>query len=170
MSGIVTEVTKYKKGWTGGLPETPCGFGSRVAETEIQREWIPKIVAKYNIRTIHDIGAGDLNWIKQVVWPYPVTYKAFDLVPRSHEVTQFDLIHEIPQPVDLTLCLWVLNHLPEDHARKALENLRASGSTFLIYTWWPAMADFLDIGWIESVVIRGRIRAEIRLVHNNPVL
>ena len=164
MSGIITEAGKYVKGWSGGLPETPCGFGSRIAETRTQRDWIPEMVAKYDIRTIADIGAGDLNWLPLIQWPHPVTYSAYDLVPRRPTVKKFDIIHKIPKPVDCLMCLWVLNHLPEAHARQALDNLKASGSKYMMLTYWPAMFDFLDIEPIESVVIRQRIKADIRLV------
>ena len=164
MSGIITEVSKYQKGWTGGLPETACGFGSKISETATQREWIPQIVKKYQIHSIADIGAGDLNWMPLVKWPHPVMYHAYDLVPRRPGVYEFDIIHQIPEPVDCLMCLWVLNHLPEEHARQALANLKASGSKYLMVTYWPAMFDFLDLEPLESVVIRKRINADIRLV------
>ena len=154
LSGIITEVSKYIKGWSGGGKETPCGFGSRVDQTRVQREWIPRMVEKYDIRSISDIGAGDLNWLPLIEWPHSVDYKAFDLVPRVSCVERFDIIYQTPKPVDCLLCLWVLNHLPENHAERALANLRASGSKYLIYTWWPAMADFLDLGAIDSTVMR----------------
>lgn len=163
---IITEVEKYQRGWTGGRPETECGAGSKIEQTEIQREWIPRMVEKYNIRSITDMGAGDLRWIKLIKWPHEVHYKAFDLVPRHDEVTQFDIIQDKPQPVDLLMCIWCLNHFPDDHARVALDNLQASGSTYLMLTYWPKMADFLDIEPIETVMIRPRINAELRLIRN----
>jgi hypothetical protein len=161
---IVTEIDKYKRGWISGRPETSCGLGSRVAETETQRAWIPEMVGKYGIHTIADIGAGDLNWIKLVQWPHPVQYSPYDLVPRRKDVQPFDLIHEIPRKSDLLMCLWVLNHLPENHARLALANLLASGSKYLMITYWPGMADFLQLEPIESVVIRAHKKADIRLI------
>ena len=164
MNGIITEITKYQKGWHGGLPETACGFGSRVSETKIQRHWISEMVRKRQISTISDIGAGDLNWIHLIDWPHAVKYQPFDIVPRHQSVETFDIIHQVPAPVDCLMCLWVLNHLPEDHARQAIENLMASGSKYLMMTYWPAMFDFLDLKPIESVVIRERIGAEIRLI------
>jgi hypothetical protein len=170
LSGIITDINKYRKGWTGGGEETPCGFGSKVSQTKIQREWIPQQVVKYGIHTIDDIGAGDLNWIELVKWPAGVEYRAFDLVPRHPSVVEFDLLHEIPDSVDLILCLWVLNHLPEDHASQALSNLLASGCKYLMYTWWPAMFPFLDLGAMESTVIRtrqkenGPVNFEIRMI------
>ena len=124
------------------------------------------MVGKYDIQTIADIGAGDLNWIKLVKWPHPVQYTPFDLVPRRADVQKFDLIHEIPQRVDLIMCLWVLNHMPDNHARQALDNLQASGSKYLMITYWPGMADFLKLEPIESTVIktRSKVQMDIRLI------
>ncbi|RLB67683.1 MAG: hypothetical protein DRH08_03025 [Deltaproteobacteria bacterium] len=135
MSDIVTTKKKFKKGWTGGLPETPCGFGSKMSSTKRQREWLPAMVAKYNIRSIADIGAGDLNWVPSIDWD--VEYSAYDLVPRSPEVVEFDLVREVPPKVDAILCLWVLNHMPYDDCLAALENLRASGAKYLFMTDRP---------------------------------
>lgn len=159
---ITSDIAKYQRGWSSGRPETECGSGSKVDQTEIQREWIPRMVEKYQIHSISDVGAGDLNWIPLVEWPYPIHYRAFDLVPRHVGVIQFDLVQQVPEPDTLILCLWVLNHLPDDSARQALGNLLASGSKYLMYTWFPAMADFLDLGSIESVVIRDQ--RELRLI------
>ena len=61
MPDIITDAAKYRKGWTGGLPETKCGNGSRMRTTKIQRAWIPEIVKKYNIKSVADVGAGDLT-------------------------------------------------------------------------------------------------------------
>jgi hypothetical protein len=162
--GIVTEIDKYRQGWTGGLPETPCGYGSRLDQTELQREVIARWVAEYQVSTLVDIGAGDLNWIKHMDWPHPVAYIPLDLVPRHPDVRAFDLIHEVPPKADMALCLWVLNHLPDDHSRVALANLRKADIRYLVYTWWPAMPSFLDLGYADRVVIRERIGAELRLL------
>jgi hypothetical protein len=151
---IITDIKKYKKGWSGGLPETPCGFGSRLGQTKVQRQWIPAMVEKYGIRTINDIGAGDLNWIPSVDWPHPVEYMAYDLVPRHPSVQEFDLLHTVPPAADLSMCLWVLNHMPPDQARVAQDNLLASGSKYLMVTWWDEMDDFLDLEPIEETIIR----------------
>ena len=161
---------EFQRGWTGGLPETPCGHGSKISQTKVQRQWIPRMVEKYAIRTIADIGAGDLRWIEKVKWPHPVYYHPFDLVPRRKEVTEFDLIHEIPPESDLVMCLWLLNHLPEESAKAALQNLLFSGCKYLIYTWWDEMPGFLDLGAMESTLIRTNYRGphkisyELRLI------
>lgn len=137
MSDIITEVEKYQKGWGGGLPETPCGNGSRLNKTVEQRAWIPKIINEYQIKTVADIGAGDLNWIKHTKLPNDIEYIPYDLVPRQPEVRYFDVIKMIPPKVDLIMCLWVLNHFPFNHARQAFENIKASGSKYLLITDRP---------------------------------
>jgi hypothetical protein len=93
-----------------------------------------------------------------------VAYIPLDLVPRHPDVRAFDLIHEVPPKADMALCLWVLNHLPDDHARVALENLLKANISYLVYTWWPAMPSFLDLGYTDKVVIRDWIGAELRLL------
>ena len=156
MSDIVRDMEKYRRGWTGGLPETPCGFGSTISQTRIQRAWLPRMVEKYDIRSISDIGAGDMNWIELINWPHSVEYKPFDLVPRRPEVVEFDIVQEVPERADCLMCLWVLNHLPEDHARTAMGHFRASGSEYLIYTYEPRQWACTNIEAMESVVIRDR--------------
>jgi len=167
MPDLITESAKYVKGWTGGLPETPCGFGSRIAQTRTQREWIPGIVEKYDIHSLADIGAGDLNWVGMINWPHAVDYSAYDLVPRKAGVKKFDIVQQVPKRYDCLMCLWVLNHFPEDHAKSALDNMRASGSKYLLFTYEPRQWDCTDLPALESVVIRERNDArgnvEIRL-------
>jgi len=159
-SGIITDPEKYSKGWSGGLPETPCGFGSKVSETKIQREWLPRMAEKYQVRSVVDIGAGDLNWIQHVQWD--VDYIGLDLVPRHPSVRAFDVRTEVPPQADLALCLWLLNHLPEPDALQALRNIRTAGCRWLAYTWWPGMLRSMDLGFDERVAIRPRINAELR--------
>ena len=153
---------EFERGWGSGRPETPCGSGSKFENTRIQRKWIPEMVAKYNIRSIADMGAGDLNWSGRT--EFGCEYTPYDMVPRHPSVVEFNLLTDEVPKVDCLLCLWVLNHLPEVEAEVATKNLMASKSKYLIYTYWPAMADFLDFGSEESVVIRPSIKAEMRIL------
>jgi len=130
-------VRDFDKGWTGGLPETKCGYGSTMRATRQQREWIPAQIDKYNIKSIADIGAGDLNWIKKTHLSSDIEYQAYDLVPRQPEIKLFDLVKEIPPAVDMIMCLWVLNHLPFDDVVKAIDNLKKSGARYLMMTDRP---------------------------------
>lgn len=159
MGDVITDREKFEKGWHGGLPETPCGYGSRVSQTVAQREWIPRIAEQYGVRTVADLGAGDLNWMQRVHWPAGVTYAAYDLVPRHPSVQPLDLTAQVAPRSDLLLCLWVLNHLPLDAARAAWANLNASGSRYLMLTDRPKWhheqpAEFQRLKPIEELLLR----------------
>lgn len=136
MGDIVSSFHKFREGWVGGLPETPCGYGSTAEATKAQRRWIPRILDVYGIRTIVDVGAGDLNWIKHTDLR-GAKYTPLDLIPRRPEVKEFDLVREVPPAADLLMCLWVLNHLDMESSRLALANLKASGSKYLMMTDRP---------------------------------
>lgn len=163
---IVSNPGKYKQGWTSGLPETPCGYGSCLHQTKTQSKWIPKVVSQYGITSIADIGAGDLNWIKNI--DFGCEYTPYDLVPRHPSVIKLDLLTDKIPEADCLFCIWVLNHLPPKMARIATEKLLNSGARYLMYTYEPRMWDFTDLEAIESVVIRRRSdergNVELRLV------
>lgn len=168
MSDLITNVSKYKKGWTGGLPETPCGAGSRLKDTALQRQWIPKIISKYNIKTVADIGAGDLNWFNKMSIPPGVEVTHYDLVPRHPLVNQFDIIQEIPEKSDLIMCLWVLNHFPYDHCRAALKNIINSGSRYLLMTdrasYHKDQPPEIDMPYLENIRLSVAKDCSMRLI------
>ena len=161
---LVTDIRKYHTGWTGGLPETPCGYGSRVDQTELQRATLARWVREYSVSTLVDVGAGDLNWIRHVAWPHPVAYIPLDLVPRHPDVREFDLVEQVPPPCDMVLCLWVINHIPEERARAAWANLLKTDCRYIVYTYWPAMWEWSDVPHIDSISLRENIQAELRLI------
>jgi len=134
--GDIRRPETFREGWRGGLPETPCGYGSTMGATAAQRRWIPGLITVYEIRTIVDVGAGDLNWIRHTDLR-GAQYTPLDLVPRLPEVKAFDLVREVPPQADLLLCLWVLNHLEMEPCRKAIANLKASAARFLLMTDRP---------------------------------
>lgn len=136
MSDIVNSIIKFRRGWQSGLPETPCGYGSRLENTELQREWIPSVIRRYGIKTIADIGAGDKNWIKHTDL-CGAEYTGYDLVPRSPDIVEFDIVNQTAPKADLLICLWVLNHLPYKDCQKALVNLKESGSKYLMMSDRP---------------------------------
>lgn len=159
MGDVIGDRRRFARGWTGGLPETPCGYGSRVDQTEAQRQWLPEIASRYAVRTVCDVGAGDLNWMRRMRWPAGVSYEALDLVPRHPSVRAFDLTREVPPAADLLLCLWVLNHMPLPDCRAALANLRASGSRYVVLTDRPRWhheqpPEFATLPVIEQLALR----------------
>ena len=117
---------RMQKGWRGGLSDgTVCGNSSTLENTRGAREWLPRMVEKYEIKTVCDAGAGDLHWIRKVAWD--VDYFPFDLIPRHKAVVKFDITAEVLPPCDLILCRAVLNHLDTERVRNAIELFRMSG-------------------------------------------
>ena len=159
MGDVITNPDKFIKGWNSGLPETPCGHGSKLSTTVEQRKWIPEIIRKYEIKTIADIGAGDLNWISKMDL-CGVDYKPLDLVPRHPDVQQFDLVNEVAPKVDMLMCLWVLNHLPYENSQRAILNLKNSGSRYLLMSdrpiWRDEQPPEIEMPFIECFVLNAK--------------
>jgi hypothetical protein len=121
-----------KTGWKSGGEETPCGLGATMRYSENIRQWLPKIAHKYDIRSLNDAGAGDMNWIQHVEWD--VDYRPFDLYPRRKGVVQFDITKATLPTADAILCRFVLNHLGQKRADEAIRRFRNSGARWLIAT------------------------------------
>jgi hypothetical protein len=142
---------EFIKGWRGGLPETPCGSGSKFRNTRVQRKWIPEKVEQYGITSIADIGAGDLNWARHTA--FGCEYIPYDLVPRTEGVVKFDLLtEELPQ-ADCLMVLWVLNHLTKEQAKLAANKIMQSKSRYLITTYREDFYNFMDVTVLESIGI-----------------
>lgn len=161
MPDVIADQNKYEQGWKGGMPETPCGFGSKLSQTRVQRLVIPKWIEAYGITSVADIGAGDLNWVRKMDLE-GTYYRAYDLVPRHPSVRKYDLLTDPVPEADCVMCLWVLNHFPESAARHSIQKLYYSGARFLIMTWEPRMPTFTDLAPVESVVIRRRAKKDVR--------
>lgn len=126
---------KAKTRWHSGLPETVCGRGSTMEQTCIIREFISEVVHEYNIGSVADVGCGDQNWIHHCL-PKGIEYTGYDVKPRFVDVKPFDITREIlPEPAELVLCIYVLNHLYPDAAEEALKLLKMSRSKYLIMSY-----------------------------------
>ena len=167
LSDLIETEARFKIGWTGGLPETKCGYGSTMRATRAQRAWIPDVLEEYNIKSIADIGAGDLNWIKWTKIPGDIEYTPYDLVPRKPDVKFFDITKSIPPKVDLIMCLWVINHLDYTKAQQAIKNIKASGSKYLLMTdrkkYYKDSPPEIHMDYIESITV-SELGDTIRLI------
>lgn len=150
----------YKKGWQSGLPETPCGSGSKLSETKAQRKWIPQMVEKYGIKSIADIGAGDLNWASRTA--FGCEYTPYDLIPRAQGVIKFDLLTDKLPHADCFMVLWVTNHMTGEQAQHATHRILHSRARYLLTTYRKGLWNFIDRTVLESVEIGNG--AEIRLI------
>jgi len=155
---------EYQRGWRSGFPETPCGSGSTIGATKIQRTWIPEMVAKHGIESIADIGAGDLNWIKRIT--LGCDYAPYDLIPRTEGVKKLNMLKDKLPESDCLMVLWVLNHFSPEKQRKAMRKLLKADARYLMITFDNRLEPIIDQPYIDMVVIRRDrgIDSEIRLI------
>jgi len=144
---VFTQIYKTR-GWRSR--ESASGPGSTVAITATIRKLIPELVTRYNVQTFLDIPCGDFNWMKEVDLS-GIRYIGADLVAdliseneRNYPVsnicfTQLDLIRDSLPESDLILTRDCLVHLSFDDCSSALKNIKASKSTWLLTTTFPAI-------------------------------
>jgi hypothetical protein len=150
MSAAEVFETIYRtRGWEG--IESPSGRGSTLTETTVVREALPQLVADFDILSMLDIPCGDGHWMVQVAM-HLERYVGADIVedlvadcrarwPKSTssvaEFIRLDLINDRLPQVDLVFCRDCLVHLSFANAIKALENIKASRSSYLLTTTFP---------------------------------
>jgi hypothetical protein len=95
------------------------------------------------IRSVADIPCGDFNWMGDFIRSRPgLAYSGHDIVPKLIEANRarnpgvafgvLDVTSTVPPRVDLIFCKDMLNHLTYSDVRKALTNMKASGSIWLL--------------------------------------
>lgn len=125
---------RMQRGWSS-TPETPCGDGSSLKNTETVRARLPALCREYEITSICDAGAGDLYWPSSLLASLP-PYQAFDLLPRHPLVREWDISKHALPPCDLIICRYVLIHLDLDRVMRALSLFKKS-ARYLLATTYP---------------------------------
>lgn len=148
MGDLITSNDKYKEGWPGGLPEIPCGYGSTITATAKQRAWIPIMCEKYGIKSIADVGAGDLSWVSHMPLQ-SIEYIPYDVAPSSNNVRYLDITKQRPPPADMIICLWVMTHFSLIDQIRALSNLITAH--YLMVTARPG--DLIKLDCIEQLFL-----------------
>lgn len=137
----------YCNGGFGGSPSR-SGVGSNLENTENIRALLPKLIAKYSIRTFLDIPCGDMYWMRYVDLGSAV-YIGGDIVEdliktneqnfgsdkRSFKV--IDICKDDLPCVDLIMCRDCLIHLKTKDILRALANIKRSGSKYLLVSTYP---------------------------------
>ena len=148
----------YEKNlWTS--PESVSGNGSEMQNTEVIRRELPVLLQKFDIKSILDIPCGDWNWMKSVDL-CGASYIGADIVEpliglnkANYSEIDFRVLDlttdDLPQ-VDLVFVRDCLGHLSNDNVLKALENVKRSGSKYLLATSFTKFNHNNDIqngGW-----------------------
>ncbi len=132
-----------------GDAESRSGGGSNLEQTRVLREALAELLVRWKIESMLDLPCGDYYWMKEVARPVGLHYLGGDIVPElvasnqeryGNGQVQFERINlvedELPR-VDLVFCRDCLVHLSYEAIGKALRQIRASGSQYLLMTHFP---------------------------------
>lgn len=130
--------------FTGGLPETACGWGSTLAATEGLRKELPGLLERLGARVLLDAPCGDLNWMSQVqlgeISCIGVDREGDHLRRAGDRRPDWDfcwvdiLTGPLPTGQDTILCRDFLQHLPDHLVLQVLANFAATGARWLLAT------------------------------------
>ena len=159
MQSNVKEVfsTIYDKNlWSSA--ESRSGSGSEMKATYKIREELPVLINKFNIKSMLDIPCGDFNWMKSVDLG-DVQYIGADIVDSAiiankekynKDFRVLDITSDELPKVDLVFVRDCLGHLSNQNVLRAIENVKKSGSTYMLatsFTRWNMNPDIQDGGW-----------------------
>jgi len=141
--------------------ESRSGAGSTLLETETLRRELPALLQELGARTLLDIPCGDFGWMSTVDLG-PVLYTGADLVESLIAANEaaygsatrafrwLDLTESTLPQADVIICRDCLVHLSFANIRRALANMKRSGSTWLLTTSFPELEvneDIADGDW-----------------------
>lgn len=141
-----------------GSPDSASGLGSELQSTARLREQLPELLRELEIKTLLDIPCGDFHWLSQVALPVE-RYIGADIVEGvvqanckeyGREFEKLDLCTDPLPKADLVLCRDCLVHLSNANIQRAVANLKASQSQWLLTTHFfdcPANVDIDNGDW-----------------------
>ena len=158
LSGLSTDEVFdeiYKKNkW--GDPDSASGKGSNLLQTATLRAELPVLLKRYDIQSILDLPCGDFFWMREIDLT-GIQYIGADIVESltsdnqnkygsdERQFKTLDLIEDPLPKVDLVFVRDCLVHLSEDKVFAALNNIKASGSTYLLTTDFPMTSENINI-------------------------
>lgn len=132
-----------------GSDESVSGTGSALAQTRAIRAQLPTLLRELGVTTLLDLPCGDVSWMREVDLG-GIRYTGADIIPDlvarntrtcagdGRQFVVLDVTTDELPTVDLVLCRDCLVHLSSARIRAALGRIRASGSTWLLTTTFPA--------------------------------
>ncbi|MFU8818001.1 MAG: class I SAM-dependent methyltransferase [Pseudomonadales bacterium] len=138
-----------------GDPESVSGKGSNLAQTRNLRAELPALLQRLEVKTLLDAPCGDFHWMQHT--PLAVDeYIGADIVPALVDANQtahaapgrrfvcLDLATDPLPAVDAILCRDCLVHLDLTTMARVIDNIRASGSTYLLTTSHRRQQGYVD--------------------------
>lgn len=136
----------HSNGWKND--ESVSGHGSTLDITANIRAELPTLFAQLGITSVFDGACGDYHWFKEMDLP-GIKYTGADIVPELVEADQrkygdanhnflfLDITQHMIGNHDMVLVRDVLGHLTNRQVKWALENIRHSGSKYMLATTFP---------------------------------
>ncbi len=133
-----------------GDDESRSGVGSTLYYTEQLRRELPELLHELSARTLLDIPCGDFHWMKEVALD-GIEYIGADIVAdlvdelsaryadNGRRFMTLDITRDDLPEVDVVLCRHCLVHLSNKDAARALDNIKRSGSRYLLATTFPSV-------------------------------
>lgn len=139
--------------------ESVSGMGSELHHAKSISKELPVLLQKYRIESILDIPCGDWNWIKNVDL-CGASYIGADIVKPLIEQNKsnypnvdfrvLDITKDDLPKVDLVFVRDCFGHLTNENVHKAIDNIKRSGSKYLLatsFTRYISNTDIEDGGW-----------------------
>lgn len=145
----VFEDIYQKKSWSG---ESHSGPGSDLEQTRLVREGLGQVIDEYHVQSLLDVPCGDWFWMKSMDLK-GVTYVGGDIVEEiirrnqqyASEQVSFQFLNLLEPGIpahDLVFCRDCLVHFSYHDIYKALDNLKSSGSQYLLTTTFPGRRNY----------------------------
>jgi hypothetical protein len=152
LQNIFTSIYDHPNGW--GSKESKSGVGSELNSTKKLRQELSFLFLKYKINSILDVPCGDFNWFSQMDLS-DIKYVGGDIVKNLVEVnkTKFpnfeffyiDITKDNLIQSDLVVTRDCFVHLSNDNILRAIDNIKNSGSRYLITTSFTKFCENIDI-------------------------
>ena len=149
----IKEVFRHRMvdGVWAGL-ESISGHGSDMKSTDSLRQLLPKILSDFKVKSLLDAPCGDFYWMSKTDLNID-SYIGIDIVNEIIEMNQqkytkegfkfiaLDIISDNLPKTDLILCRDCLVHLCFKQIKKAVDNFKLSGSTYILTTTYPNLLE-----------------------------
>jgi len=138
--------------------ESKSGPGSSLIQAKELFNHLPLFFKKYGVKSMLDVPCGDFYWMQKINLN-GINYTGGDIVPEiiknnyehttnSIQFKRIDILNDRLPKVDLILCRDLFVHLTNEQIFRALKNIRASGSKYLLLTSYKSRLVNKDIAEI----------------------
>jgi hypothetical protein len=152
LENIFTSVYEHPTGW--GSTESKSGRGSELNATKKLRQELNFLFLKYKINSILDVPCGDFNWFSQIDLS-DIKYVGGDIVEKliesnrinfpNFEFLHIDITKDNLVKSDLVLVRDCFVHFSNNYIIDSIENIKNSGSRYLLSTSFTRFCDNEDI-------------------------